>query len=122
MKYLCLLYIEESLLDHLQVAVADRLESECEAFNRQLHASGCLVAVERLMPTGSATTLRPRRSGLDLMDGPASPGREQLAGFHLIQARDLNEAIRIASHIPSARYGCVEIRPVRENLPATPTN
>lgn len=121
MKYLCLLYMEESLLDTLQAGVTEQLEGEAELFTNQLRTRGCLVAAERLLPTGSATTLRPRRDGLAIFDGPALSAREQLVGFHLIRARDLNEAIRLASCIPSARYGCVEVRPVVVPTPHPPT-
>lgn len=117
MKYLCLLYIDESLLDGPQADVADPPGGASDAFTSLLDSRGCLVAGERLQPSGSTTTLRPRAGGVAIIDGPAAPAREQLASFHLIQARDLNEAIRIASGIPAARHGCVEVRPVRAPTP-----
>lgn len=113
MKYLCLLYIDEALLDGLHAGTTDQPGAASDAFTSLLDSRGCLVAGDQLQPSGSATTLRPRADGLAIIDGPAAPAREQLASFHVIQARDLNEAIRIASSIPAARYGCVEVRPVR---------
>jgi hypothetical protein len=107
MKYLCLVYMEEQKLR----AVPDR---ECRACGDGLRQSGRLLAAEALQPTGTATTVRVRGGKVSTTDGPFAETKEQLAGFYLVDARDLNEAIQIAAKIPPAREGSVEVRPVRE--------
>ncbi len=107
MKYLCLVYLEGEKLH----AVPDR---ECKACGDGFRASGLLVAAEALEPIETATTVRMRNGKLSVTDGPFAETKEQLAGFYLIEARDLNEAIQVAAKIPPAREGSVEVRPVRE--------
>jgi hypothetical protein len=110
MKYLCLVYSEEGKLE----AISD---SECMAFGDELRAGGHRLAAEALQPVQSATTVRVRNGRLSLTDGPFAETKEQLAGFYLIDARDLNEAIQLAAKIPPARVGSIEVRPVRELRP-----
>ncbi|MEO7189563.1 MAG: YciI family protein [Vicinamibacterales bacterium] len=110
MKYLCLVYLDEQKLH----AVPD---AECQACGDGLRAGGVLVAAEALQPVASATTVRIRNGQLSVTDGPFAETKEQLAGFYLIEARDLNDAIQIAAKIPPAREGSVEVRPVRELEP-----
>jgi hypothetical protein len=110
MKYLCLVYLEQGKLH----AVAD---SECMACGDGLRQSGLLIAAEALQPVDTATTVRIRNGKLSVTDGPFTETKEQLAGFYLIDARDLNEAIQVAAKIPPAREGSVEVRPVRELNP-----
>jgi hypothetical protein len=107
MKYLCLVYLDGEKLR----AVPDR---ECLACGEGFRASGLLVAAEALQPIETATTVRVRNGKLSVTDGPFAETKEQLAGFYLIEARDLNEAIQVAARIPPAREGSVEVRPVRE--------
>lgn len=107
MKYLCLVYSEEEKLD----AISDR---ECMAFGDELRQGGHRLAAEALQPVQTATTVRVRNGRLSLTDGPFAETKEQLAGFYLIEARDLNEAIQLAAKIPPARVGSIEVRPVRE--------
>src|SRR4051812_10466661 len=107
MKYLCLVYLEEQKLR----AVPDR---ECAACGDGLRQSGLLVAAEALQPVDTATTVRVRNGKVSVTDGPFAETKEQLAGFYLIDARDLNEAIQVAAKIPPAREGSIEVRPVRE--------
>ncbi len=107
MKYLCLVYLDE----RNPHGIAD---SECKACNDALRASGHHVAAEALQSVDTATTLRVRNGKLTVTDGPFAETKEQLAGFYLIDARDLNEAIQLAAKIPPARVGSVEVRPVRE--------
>jgi hypothetical protein len=107
MKYLCLVYLEADKLH----AVPDR---ECMACGDGLRTSGVLVAAEALEPVTTATTVRVRNGKLSVTDGPFTETKEQLAGFYLIDARDLNDAIQVAAKIPPARIGSVEVRPVRE--------
>ena len=107
MKYVCLVYMEESTLD----SVSDR---ECSAFGADLRNRGHLIAGDALRSVDTATSVRVRNGRISITDGPFAETKEQLAGFYLIEARDLNEAIQIASRIPPARVGVIEIRPVRE--------
>lgn len=106
MKYLCLVYLEEEKLH----AVPDR---ECANCGDGLRQRGVLVAAEALQPVDTATTVRVRNGKLAITDGPFAETKEQLAGFYLIDATDLNDAIQMAAKIPPAREGSVEIRPVR---------
>lgn len=107
MKYLCLVYLEKGKWN----AVPDR---ECQACGDGLRESGTLLAAEPLYPVETATTVRIRNGRLTVTDGPFAETKEQLAGFYLIEARDLNEAIQAAAKIPPAREGSIEVRPVRE--------
>ena len=110
MKYLCLVYIEKDKLH----AVPD---SECLACGNGFRERGLLVAAEALQPVETATTVRVRNGKVTMTDGPFAETKEQLAGFYLVDARDLNEALQIAAKIPPAREGSVEVRPVRELTP-----
>jgi len=106
MKYLCLVYGEED-----KTATMD--DHECLAYDAGLRASGRCIASEALEPIATATTVRVRNGRLSISDGPFAETKEQLAGFYLIDARDLNEAIQLAAKIPPARIGSVEVRPIR---------
>ena len=114
MKYLCLIYFEEAKLATLTDADYQAIAGECLDYTEQLAASGHHLASNALESVRSATTLRVQGGRLSLTDGPFAETKEQLGGFYLIEARDLNEAIQIASKIPPARLGCIEVRPVRE--------
>jgi hypothetical protein len=105
-KYLCLVYGEEA-----QIARMD--DHECLEYDRSLRDSGRCVASEALEPVATAATVRVRHGKLSVSDGPFAETKEQLAGFYLVEARDLNEAIQIAARIPPARVGCIEVRPIR---------
>jgi hypothetical protein len=107
MKYLCLVYLETGRLR----AVPDQ---ECKACGDHLRGSGVLVAAEALHPADRAATVRIRNGKLTVTDGPFAETKEQLAGFYLVEAGDLNEALQIASRIPPAREGSIEVRPVRQ--------
>ena len=106
MKYLCLVYGEEGALQ----AMDDR---HCVAFDEEVRKSGHCVASEALQPVSTATTVRVRNGKLSVTDGPFAETKEILAGFYMIEARDLNEAIQIASRIPPAAVGSIEVRPIR---------
>jgi hypothetical protein len=110
MKYLCLVYLAEEQLH----AVPDRI---CKAYGDGLRASGRYVAAEALQPVHTATTLRVRNGQLSMTDGPFAETKEQLAGFYLIDAENLDEAIEWAAKIPPATVGSVEVRPVRQLQP-----
>lgn len=111
MKYLCLVYCDESSLHSAPDSPAD---SECHAYDRELAKSGHRVAAEALEPVQTATTVRVRNGHVSITDGPFAETKEQLAGFYLIESRDLNEAIQLAAKIPPARVGSIEVRPVRQ--------
>ena len=106
MKYLCLVYLDEKRLDELP-------DEDCVAYDTAIRSSGHCIASEALQSVQTATTVRVRNGRLSVTDGPFAETKEQLAGFYLIEARDLNEAIQVASKIPPARVGSVEVRPIR---------
>ncbi len=106
MKYLCLVYLDEKRLDELP-------DEDCVEYDASIRQSGYCLASEALQSVQTATTVRMRGGKLSVTDGPFAETKEQLAGFYMIEARDLNEAIQIASKIPPARVGCVEVRPIR---------
>ena len=106
MKYLCLVYLDEKRLDELP-------DEDCVAYDTEIRKSGYCLASEALQSVQTATTVRMRNGKLSITDGPFAETKEQLAGFYMIEARDLNEAIQVASKIPPARVGCVEVRPIR---------
>ncbi len=110
MKYACLVYLETGKLH----AVPDR---ECQNCGDGLRGRGVLVAAEALQPTDTATSVRVRNGKVLITDGPFAETKEQLAGFYLVDAENLDEAIQIAAKIPPAREGTVEVRPVRELSP-----
>jgi hypothetical protein len=111
MKYLCLVYSEESLLHSLPDSPKD---AECHAYGEAVRSSGKMLAAEALAPVQTATTVRVRGGKVSITDGPFAETREQLAGFYLVDASDLDEAIRLAAKIPAARVGSIEVRPVRQ--------
>jgi hypothetical protein len=115
MKYLCLIYTNEDDLDAMPPGEHAAVEGECLCYEQMLKQSGHLIAVEALQSVLAATTVRVRNGRISVTDGPFAETKEQLAGFFLITARDLNDAIRIASRIPPARLGSIEVRPVRED-------
>lgn len=117
MKYLCLVYYDEKTMAAMPQQQWDDLNQECIACGEGLRESGHWVAGHALQSVDTATTLRVRDGKVVTTDGPFAETREQLAGFYLLEARDLNEAILLAGHIPPARYGSIEIRPVRELPP-----
>ncbi|EKE69595.1 YciI family protein [Gallaecimonas xiamenensis] len=114
MKYLAMVYYQEAAMAALSQDQWDALNRECQACGDGLREAGQMIGGEALLPVASATTVRVRDGKVTVTDGPFSETKEQLAGFYLLEARDLNEAIQLAGRIPPARYGCVEIRPVRE--------
>ncbi|GAA5646345.1 MULTISPECIES: YciI family protein [Vibrio] len=114
MKYLCLVYYNEHKMLQMSQQEWDVLNRECMGCVEQLSNSGHFLDGAPLRSTATATTLRVRDNTPIVTDGPFAETKEQLAGFYMLDARDMNEAIRLAEKIPPARYGCVEIRPVRE--------
>jgi len=106
MKYLCLVYLDEKRLDELP-------DKDCVEYDAAIRRSGHCVASEALESVHTATTVRVRNGKASVTDGPFAETKEQLAGFYMIDAKDLDEAIQIASKIPPARVGSVEVRPIR---------
>jgi len=114
MKYLCLIYSDETMLGKQTPSEEQQMMSEYRAFSAGIQSSGQFVGGHRLHPSHAASTVRVRDGKLSTTDGPYAETKEQLGGYYMVEARDLNEAIQIASRIPGARYGCVEVRPVYE--------
>ena len=107
LKYLCLVYGEEKKIGAMT-------DDDCMAYDQALRRGGRCLASEALQPVRTATTVRVRKGKVAIRDGPFTETKECLAGFYLIEAADLNEAIQVASQMPPARVGSIEIRPVRE--------
>jgi hypothetical protein len=105
MKYLCLIYDDEK-------DEGNAFMGEYFAFTEDVRKSGHYVAGEALQPVHTATTVRIRNGKLSTTDGPFAETKEQLGGFYMIEAKDLNSALQIAARIPSARTGSVEVRPI----------
>ena len=112
MRYLCLIYDEERDWDAMPRAESDAYLAECMTAEEAIRAGGYHLAGEALHPAATATIVRIRNGRTSTTDGPFAETREQLGGFYLIEARDLNEAIQVAARIPSARTGGIEVRPV----------
>jgi hypothetical protein len=114
MKYLCLIYIDEKKVEAIPKSEMDTLMDETSAYNEMLQQSGHLINAAGLQPVQTTTTLRMRKGKLSITDGPFAETKEVLGGFYVIEARDLNEAIQLASKSPSLRLGSVEVRPIDE--------
>ncbi len=112
--YLCLVYHDEKKLDALSDREYDTLVAEALAYREELRRNGHLVAAEALQAVRTARTLRVRNGKVSSTDGPFAETKEQLGGFFLIEARDLDEAIELASKIPPARLGSIEVRPIKD--------
>ena len=106
MKYLCLVYLDEQRLDELP-------DEDCVAYDTVIRNSGHCLASEALQSVQTATTVRVRDGHTLITDGPFAETKEQLTGFYLIEAANLDEAIAVAAKIPPARVGSIEVRPVR---------
>ena len=117
MKYLCLGYYDEKKFDALAKPELDALVRECKAHDDALHASGHLIVVASLAAPRESTTIRPRNGKPMVTDGPYAETKEQLGAFFLIEAKDLEEATRVASRHPAAHLGeqvgwGIEVRPI----------
>ena len=119
MKYLLLIYMDENAMSDTE---REHCYGESAQVAQELHAQGQFVAAAPLHPVTTATSVRIREGKSLVTDGPFAETREQLGGFYLVNAQDLDEAIAIATRIPGAKVGTVEIRPVIEvaGLPAQP--
>jgi hypothetical protein len=114
MKYLCLVFTEEKTLEALSKSEWDALVREHLDYDEVLRKSGHFIVAEALQPVHTATTVRVRKGKLSTTDGPFAETKEQLGGFFLIEARDLDNAIQVAGRIPAARLGSIEVRPIKE--------
>ena len=112
MKYLCLIYENEKNWETMPQSDAEAIMKEYFAFTEDIRKNGKYVAGEALQPTPTATPVRVRNGKISTTDGPFVETKEQLGGFYLIDAKDLNDAIQVAARIPSARLGSIEVRPV----------
>ena len=111
MKFPCLI-CAETVMEQMPEADAAKHYEEYAEFTEAIRKSGHLLTVSRLLPPDAATTVRVRKGKVSTTDGPYAETKEQLGGYYVIEARDLNEAIQVASRIPGARIGCVEVRPI----------
>jgi hypothetical protein len=114
MKYLPMCCIEEKKLTAMSKSECSTLLDETSAYCEALQKNGHLIVVEALEPVQAAITVRVRHGTLSTTDGPFAETKEQFGGFFLINARDLNEGIQVASKFPSVRLGSMEVRPVLE--------
>ena len=114
MKYLCLIYDDEKKLATMSKDEGDAFMGEYFAFTEGIKKSGHYLGGNALKPVGTATTIRSRSGKVSTTDGPFAETKEQLGGYYLIEARDLNDALQVAAKIPSARTGSVEVRPIEE--------
>lgn len=114
MQFLLLIYIDEALLQDVPAEEYDAMMRGCIQQADKLKAEGTLVASQQLEPVAQARTLRTRQAQARVTDGPFAETRELLAGFNLINARDHDDALRIAQAFPWSRYGSIEVRPVAD--------
>ena len=114
MKYLCLVYYDERRVDSMTDEQWAALVEQCIANGDRLKESGHFIAGEPLQSVRTAKTVRVREGAVSVVDGPFAETREQLAGFYLLEAQDLDEALRLAAKIPPAQLGSIEVRPLRQ--------
>jgi hypothetical protein len=114
MKFVCLICAEK-MMEHMPAADAATHYDEYAEFTRAIRKSGHFIGANRLLPTDAATTVRVRNGNVSTTDGPYAETKEQLGGFYVIEAKDRDEAIEVASRIPGASRGCVEVRPIAED-------
>lgn len=112
MNYLLLIYEDEKALHSRDETTRDQVLGEYRKFTQSVRDGGHFVAADALQPTTTATSVRVRDGKTITTDGPFAETKEQLGGFYLVNANDLDEAISLASRIPSARYGTIEVRPI----------
>ena len=112
MKYLCLIYENEQNWSHYTKNQGDSMMAEYGTFTEDIQKSGHMIGGEALQPTQTATTVRVRNGKVSTTDGPFAETKEQLGGYYLVEAKDLNDAIQVAARIPGAKTGSVEVRPV----------
>ena len=114
MKYLCLVYVEEKVLNAMPQNERISISNESMAYCGELQKIGQLIGASPLHPVETATTVRVRDGKVSTTDGPFAETKEQLGGYLLIDVRDLNDAVRIASKFPAAQFGSIEVRPLKD--------
>ncbi len=114
MRYLCAVYLELKNMEMLSLAEGTTLDRDSIAYDEELRGGGHYIASDALQLANTARTLRVRNGKLSVTDGPFAETKEQLGGFILIEARDMDEAVELASKIPMAKHGSIEVRPVME--------
>jgi hypothetical protein len=114
MKFLMMVYVEDALLQALPEGEFDTLMRGCLAHADELRDTGCVLDSQQLEPPSTARSFRVRQQRTTVFDGPFAETKEYLAGFNLIEADDLDHALRIAQEFPWARIGAIEVRPVRD--------
>ena len=112
MQYLLMIYTNEAEYGKMDAATGQKMMEEYGAFTQSIVQNGSFKAGDRLQPTATATTVRVRDGKTLTTDGPFAETREQLGGYYLVEARDLDAALAIAARIPGARMGSIEVRPV----------
>ncbi len=118
MQYLLMIYRSEAELGKMDAAARQKMTAEYGAFTQSIIQSGNFKAGDRLQPTTTATTVRVRDGKTLTTDGPFAETREQLGGYYLVEAKDVDEAISLAERIPGARVGSIEVRPIAGMPPA----
>jgi hypothetical protein len=113
MKYLCMVIVDEKKLNAMSDGDLQALDDESLEYDAFLKKGGHFLAAQALESVNSATMVRKRNGKVSITDGPFAETNEQIGGFILIEARDLNEAIQLAAHIPGGRLGGVEVRPIK---------
>lgn len=116
-KYLCLVYFVETEFEAMPECESAAMLGEVLDYRDRLEQSGHHIVSALLQPVQSATTIRVRNGLMSITDGPFAETHEQLGGFYLIDATDLNDAIRLVAKMPPARFGCIEVRPLKELSP-----
>jgi hypothetical protein len=114
MKFMLLIYVDDAMVDALPPGQIDGMMRDCLSHADELKTEGFLLESQQLEPTKTAKSLRSRGGRLTVTDGPFAEAKEVLGGFNIIEAENMDEAIRIASSFPWSRIGCVEVRPVRD--------
>jgi hypothetical protein len=114
MKYLCLICAEK-VMEQMTEADAEQHYRDYTEFTEAIRESGHLIGCNRLLPPAAATTIRVRKGKVSATDGPWVETKEQLGGYYVIEARDLDEAVQVAARIPGSWIGCVEVRPIAED-------
>ena len=112
MKYLCLIYEDYTQSAGMSKEEGARMMGEYNNFTESIKQSGHYLGGEGLQPTSAATTVRVRNGKVGTTDGPFAETKEQLGGYYLVEAKDLNDAIQVAARIPAARNGSIEVRPI----------
>jgi hypothetical protein len=120
MKYLCMVIVDENKLKALSKSDSQALDDESLAYDDSLRKGGHYLAAQALESVKEAKTVRLQKGKVFVTDGPFAETKEQVGGFILIEAKNLNEAIQLASQIPAIRFGAIEVRPVKELVASTP--